>query len=56
MGFFDHVTVSLNILCTANQVTELVRSAYSIKLVGTSCLSRPSKDVLCAGQAVACGY
>ena len=40
----------------------LARSAYSIKygksflLLGTSCLGRPSGDVPCAGEDMACGH
>ena len=40
----------------------LARSAYSIKygksflLLGTSCLGRPSGDVPCASEDMACGY
>ena len=64
MGYFDRVTVSSHILYTANQETEgsqdrslfFSSSVWSFVLLGTSCLGRPSGDVLCASEAMACGY
>ena len=50
MGYFDRVTVSsLHILYTANQ--ETVRASK----IDTSCLGRPSGDVQCASEDMACG-
>ena len=50
MGYFDRVTVSLHILYTANQETEGSQDRV------TSFLGRPSGDVLCTSEAMACGY
>ena len=47
MGYFDRVTVSLHILYTANQETEGSQEATAF--------GRPSGDVLCASEAMACG-
>ena len=41
MGYFDRVTFSLHILFTANQALRV-------------CLGRPSGDVSCASQDIAC--
>ena len=43
MGYFDRVKVSLHILFTANQALRV-------------CLGRPSGDVSCASEDIACGY
>ena len=54
MGYFDRVddrvTVSLHILYTANQETEGSQDRLTV------CLGRPSGDVPCASEAMACGY
>ena len=50
MGYFDRVTVSLHILYTANQGTDGSQDRLTV------CLGRPSGDVLCASEAMACGY
>ena len=50
MAYFDRGAVSLHILLTANQETEGSQD------LGTSCLSHPSGDVLCASEDMACGY
>ena len=59
MGYFDRVddrvTVSLQILYTANQETEGSQDRLTV-LLGTSCLGRPSGDVPCASKAMARGY
>ena len=50
MGYFDRVTVSsLHILYTANR--ETVRASK----IDTSCLGRPSGDVPCTSEDMACG-
>ena len=50
MGYFDRVTVSsLHILYTANQETVRARK------IDTSCLGRPSGDLPCASEDMACG-
>ena len=51
-NYFDRVTVSLHILYTANQETE----GSQDRLLGTSCLGRPSGQVLCVSEHMACGY
>ena len=51
-GYFDRVTVSLHILYIANQETE----GSQDRLLGTSCLGRPSGEVLCVSEDMACGY
>ena len=59
MSYFDrvddHVTVSLHILYTANQETEGSQDRASVTL-RTTALGRPSGDVPCASEAMACGY
>ena len=53
MDYFDRallVTVSLHILYTANQETEGSQDRLTV------CLGRPSGDVPCASEAMACGY
>ena len=50
--YFDRVTVSLHILYTANQETE----GSQDRLLGTLCLGRPSGQVLCVSEHMACGY
>ena len=59
MGYFDRVddcvTVSLHILYTANQETEGSQDRASVTL-RTTALGRPSGDVPCASEAMACGY
>ena len=46
----DRVTVSLNILYTANQETEGSKDRFT--RLGTSCLGRPPGDVLYASEAM----
>ena len=56
-GYFYRVTVSLHILSTINQENEGPQDRLTMFfLIGTSCLGRPSSDVLCASEAMACGY
>ena len=55
MGYYDRVTVSLHILQTANQGTEGSKDRLTV-LLGTSCLGRPSGDVPCASEDMACGH
>ena len=50
--YFDRVTVSLHILYTANQETE----GSQDRLLGALCLGRPSGQVLCVSEHMACGY
>ena len=51
-GYFARVTVSLHILYIANQETE----GSQDRLLVTSCLGRPSGEVLCVSEDMACGY
>ena len=50
MGYFDRVTISLNILYKPNQETEGSQDRV------TSFLGRPLGDMLCTSEAMACGY
>ena len=50
MGYFDRVTISLNILYKPNQETEVSQDRV------TSFLGRPLGDMLYTSEAMACGY
>ena len=60
MGYFDRVTVSLHVLYTANQVSEGSQDRpffYSaLRASVAMAFGRASGDVLCASEAMACGY